>query len=61
MPTLTNSIWSSAKNKNLLQAGYTAVSITEAGGGGDIIFDHTDKIEYIDSLTLKIKVPTVYS
>lgn len=61
MPTLTNTIWSSVKGKNLLQAGYTAVSITEAGGGGDIIFDHTDKIEYIDSLTLKIKVPTVYS
>lgn len=61
MPTLTNTIWSNVKGKNILQAGYTAVSITEAGGGGDVIFDHTDKIEYIDSLTLKIKVPTVYS
>ena len=61
MPTLTNSIWSNTKDKSVYQAGYTAVSITEAGGGGDIIFDHTDKIEYIDSLTLKIKVPTVYS
>lgn len=61
MATLTNSIWSVVKNKSVNQAGYTALKISEVGGGGDIQFDHTDKIDYIDSITIEIKVPTVFS
>lgn len=61
MPTLTNTIWSVSKEKAVNQAGYTALKISEVGGGGDLQFDHTDKIDYIDSLTIEIKVPTVFS
>lgn len=61
MPTLTNTIWSVSKEKTVNQAGYTALKISEVGGGGDLQFDHTDKIDYIDSLTIEIKVPTVFS
>ena len=61
MPTLTNSIFSKAKNKAVNQAGYTALHISAVGQGGDIQFDHVDKIDYLDSLTIEIKAPTVFS
>jgi hypothetical protein len=61
MPTLTNTLWSKIKNKVVDQAGYTALRITQVGGGGDIQFDYIDKIDYIDSLTIEIKAPTVFS
>ena len=61
MPTLTNTIWSATKSKMVNQAGYTALQISEVGGGGDVQFDHIDKIDYIDSLTIEITVPTVFS
>ena len=61
MPVLTNSIWSKAGNKWVNQAGYTAIHITETGAGGDVTFDHTDKIDFIDSLKFIIKAPRVFS
>lgn len=61
MPTLTNSIFSKAKNRAVNQAGYTALYISAVGQGGDIQFDHVDKIDYLDSLTIEIKAPTVFS
>ena len=61
MPVLTNSIWSKAGNKWVNQAGYTAIHITETGAGGDVTFDHTDKIDFIDSLKFIIKAPKVFS
>ena len=61
MPVLTNSIWSSTNSKWVNQAGYTAINISETGDGGDITFDHTDKIDFMDSLKFVIKAPTVFS
>ena len=61
MPTLTNSIYSKAKDRAVNQAGYTALNISAIGQGGDIQFDHIDKIDYLDSLTIEIKAPTVFS
>ena len=61
MPVLTNSVWSVGANKFVNQAGYTVINISETGGGGDITFDHTDKIDFIDSLKFVIKAPTVFS
>ena len=61
MPVLTNSIWSNQAGKWVNQAGYTAIHITETGGGGDVTFDHTDKIDFIDSLKFIIKAPRVFS
>ena len=61
MPTLTNSIYSKTKDKAVNQAGYTALNISAVGQGGDIQFDHIDKIDYLDSLTIEIKAPTVFS
>lgn len=61
MPTLTNSIYSKVKDKAVNQAGYTALQISAVGQGGDIQFDHVDKIDYLDSLTIEIKAPTVFS
>ena len=61
MPVLTNLIWSKNRNKFVNQAAYTVINITETGGGGDITFDHTDKIDFIDSLKFVIKAPTVFS
>lgn len=61
MPVLTNSIWNETAGKWVNQAGYTAIHITETGLGGDITFDHTDKIDYIDSLKFIIKAPSVFS
>lgn len=61
MPVLTNSIWNVPANKWVNQAGYTAIHITELGGGGDVTFDHTDKIDFIDSLKFIIKAPRVFS
>lgn len=61
MPTLTNTIWSKVKGKVIDQMGYTALRITQVGGGGDIQFDYINKIDYIDSLTIGIKAPTVFS
>lgn len=60
-PVLTNSIWSVKNNKFVNQAGYTVINISETGGGGDITFDHTDKIDFIDSLKFIIKAPTVFA
>lgn len=60
-PVLTNSIWSVKSNKFVNQAGYTVINISETGGGGDITFDHTDKIDFIDSLKFIIKAPTVFA
>lgn len=61
MPVLTNSIWSATNSKWVNQAGYTAINISETGDGGDITFDHTDKIDFMDSLKFVIKAPTVFS
>lgn len=61
MPTLTNSIYSKVKDRAVNQAGYTALNISAVGQGGDIQFDHVDKIDYLDSLTIEIKAPTVFS
>ena len=61
MPVLTNLIWSKMATKFVNQAAYTVINITETGGGGDITFDHTDKIDFIDSLKFVIKAPTVFS
>ena len=61
MPVLTNSIWSAKSNKFVNQAGYTVIQISETGDGGDITFDHTDKIDFIDSLKFIIKAPTVFA
>lgn len=61
MPVLTNLIWSKTATKFVNQAAYTVIYITETGGGGDITFDHTDKIDFIDSLKFVIKAPTVFS
>lgn len=61
MPVLTNLIWSKLATKFVNQAAYTVINITETGGGGDITFDHTDKIDFIDSLKFVIKAPTVFS
>ena len=61
MPVLTNTVWSVSKNKWVNQAGYTVIHITETGGGGDVTFDHTDKIDFIDSLKFIIKAPRVFS
>ena len=61
MPVLTNTVWSVRKNKWVNQAGYTVIHITETGGGGDVTFDHTDKIDFIDSLKFIIKAPRVFS
>jgi len=61
MPTLTNTIWSKMRGKVIEQIGYTALRITQVGGGGDIQFDYINKIDYIDSLTIGIKAPTVFS
>ena len=36
---------------------YVAFSVTEKDGGGDIEFDHTEKIDYIDEVTLKVAFP----
>lgn len=61
MPVLTNLIWSKIATKFVNQAAYTVIQITETGGGGDITFDHTDKIDFIDSLKFVVKAPTVFS
>ena len=61
MPVLTNSIWSVKNNKFVNQAGFTVIQISETGNGGDITFDHTDKIDFIDSLKFIIKAPTIFS
>ena len=61
MPVLTNLIWSKMATKFVNQAAYTLIQITETGGGGDITFDHTDKIDFIDSLKFVVKAPTVFS
>lgn len=61
MPVLTNLIWSKMATKFVNQAAYTVIQITETGGGGDITFDHTDKIDFIDSLKFVVKAPTVFS
>lgn len=60
-PVLTNSVWSVKAGKFVNQAGYTVINISETGGGGDITFDHTDKIDFIDSLKFIIKAPTVFA
>ena len=39
------------------QFTYHAAKITEPGLGGDIIYDHTDRIDYIDGFDLKFEVP----
>ena len=61
MAVLTNAVWSVKANKFVNQAGYTVIQISETGAGGDITFDHTDKIDFIDSLKFIIKAPTVFA
>lgn len=61
MPTLTNAVWSKNRGMFTNQAGYTVIRISETGGAGDITFDHTDKIDFIDSLKFIIKAPTVFA
>lgn len=70
MAVLTNSIWKlpakssglpASAGKFVEQCGFTVINITETGGGGDITFDHTDKIDFIDSLKFVIKAPTVFA
>ena len=61
MPVLTNAVWSVKADTFINQAGYTVIQISETGAGGDITFDHTDKIDFIDSLKFIIKAPTVFA
>lgn len=36
-------------------------TVNGGGGGGDITFDHTDKIDFIESMKFVVKAPTVFS
>lgn len=49
----------SSKNETL--TSFIAFKVTERSGDGDIKIDHVDKIRYIDSLTIKVKLPKQYS
>ena len=46
--------------KNIYQCGYMAFSLTDRSGEGDIQLDHIDKIDYLDSLELAVKLPKEY-
>jgi len=46
--------------KNIYQVGYMAHLITDRSGEGDIQLDHIDKIDYLDSLEIAVKLPKEY-
>lgn len=50
--------WNSVREVTSNQVSYVAFSVTETGMGGDIELDHTDKIEYIDAINIKVTLPT---
>jgi len=41
------------------QFSYLALKITDMDGDGDIKFDHTDKIDYIDSVEFTLNTPNI--
>lgn len=43
------------------QIGFMAHHITERDGQGDIELDHIDKIDYLDSIEINVKLPKSYS
>lgn len=43
--------------KFIYQLGYMAHTLTDRSGDGDIQFDYIDKIDYLDSLEISIKLP----
>jgi hypothetical protein len=52
-----NLIYSPILNKKVPQFNFIALKISDMNGDGDVKFDHADKIDYIDSLNITIKVP----
>lgn len=42
-------------------SSFIAFKLTDRSGDGDIKIDHIDKIRYLDSLTIKVKLPKKYS
>jgi hypothetical protein len=42
------------------QVGYMAHSLTDRSGEGEVQLDHIDKIDYLDTLELAIKLPKEY-
>jgi hypothetical protein len=52
-----NDIYNPKLNKKVQQFNFIALKISDMDGDGDVKFDHIDKIDYIDSLNITIKVP----
>ena len=59
--SLCSTLWDVAAEKSVIQAGYTVLEISEAGNGGDLIYDHTNEIDYVASWTMVIKGTSVFS
>lgn len=49
--------WNNALSKSVRQTTYVAFTVGDTGTGADLQFDHTDKIEYIDSIAIKVRLP----
>ncbi len=48
-------------NQYIYQFGYLAYTLGDLSSNSDIQFDHVDKMDYLDSLEVAIKLPRVYN